>query len=134
MLGRMANYQTVYPTAPDDWQWHRRALLRLRESLLRERAEVAAFFRTPIEHGGEDSIDFANDEVARDTILAENGSHGKALAEINAALERINQGRYGICEDTGQPITAARLRAVPYTRYSLTAAMRREEANARHTS
>jgi RNA polymerase-binding transcription factor DksA len=103
----------------------------LQATLLRERAEVAVFFRTPVEHGGEDSIDFANDEVARDNILADHGSHGKALAEINAALDRIQRGTYGICEDTGVPISPARLRAVPYTRYSLEAATRRERASAR---
>ena len=39
------------------------------------------------------------------------------LAEIAAALDRIRQGTYGRCEQTGEPIAPARLRALPWTRW-----------------
>jgi RNA polymerase-binding protein DksA len=38
------------------------------------------------------------------------------LAEIDAALERIEDGTYGICEGCGKPIGAERLSAIPWTR------------------
>ena len=41
-----------------------------------------------------------------------------ALMEIDAAMERIYEGSYGICEITGQAISAERLDAVPFARFS----------------
>lgn len=41
------------------------------------------------------------------------------LYEIDQALERIEQGTYGICEGTGRPISKARLEAVPWARYCI---------------
>jgi len=41
------------------------------------------------------------------------------LYEIDQALERIEQGRYGICEGTGKPISLARLEAMPWARYCI---------------
>lgn len=37
------------------------------------------------------------------------------LAQVNAALERIEQGTYGICSNCGQPIEEKRLEAIPWT-------------------
>jgi RNA polymerase-binding protein DksA len=41
------------------------------------------------------------------------------LREINAALAKIQDGTYGLCEGTGQPISKARLEAQPWARYSI---------------
>ena len=41
------------------------------------------------------------------------------LLDIDEALERIEDGIYGVCEATGEPITRERLRAKPWARYSL---------------
>ena len=41
-----------------------------------------------------------------------------ALYEVNEALKQILNGGYGICEETGEAIPAARLRAVPWTRFT----------------
>jgi hypothetical protein len=43
------------------------------------------------------------------------------LDEVNAALSRIESGTYGQCEVTRKPISAARLEAVPRTRFSVDA-------------
>lgn len=43
------------------------------------------------------------------------------LFEIEDALRRIDDGTFGICEMTGNPIERARLEALPYTRYSVKA-------------
>jgi RNA polymerase-binding transcription factor DksA len=39
------------------------------------------------------------------------------LADVEAALERMDQGKYGICQQCGHPIELARLRIVPQARY-----------------
>ncbi len=54
----------------------------------------------------------------RDFVLSLVSSEQEALAEIDAAIKRIHDGTYGICEVTGKPIAKDRLLAVPFTRYS----------------
>jgi RNA polymerase-binding protein DksA len=43
----------------------------------------------------------------------------QTLAEIDAALKRIDDGTYGVCEVCGKPIGEERLRAIPWTRYCI---------------
>lgn len=50
----------------------------------------------------------------------------QVLLEIDRALAKIEQGNFGFCEDTEEPIDEARLEAQPWTRYSVEAAERRE--------
>lgn len=45
----------------------------------------------------------------------------KFIGEIDDALERIDNGTYGICQSTGKPISKGRLEAVPHTRHSIEA-------------
>lgn len=45
----------------------------------------------------------------------------KYIGQIDDALERIENGTYGICQATGKPIQKERLEAVPHTRYSIEA-------------
>lgn len=45
----------------------------------------------------------------------------KYLNQINNALQRIEDGSYGICKATGKPISKGRLESVPHTRYSIEA-------------
>ena len=52
----------------------------------------------------------------------------RLLLEIGHALEKIEMGEYGICEDTEEPIDEARLEAQPWTRYSVEAAEAREKS------
>ena len=44
----------------------------------------------------------------------------KILQSIEEALARIDKGTYGICRDCGEPIAAARLNAIPWTRWCIT--------------
>lgn len=50
----------------------------------------------------------------------------KMLPRVDAALKRINEGRYGYCDDTGEPIGLRRLLARPTTVYSIEAQERHE--------
>lgn len=65
------------------------------------------------------SVDAGTDNFDRDFALSLLSSEQEALKEIEAALQRIYNGTYGICEETGQPISDERLEAVPFTRFSL---------------
>jgi hypothetical protein len=50
----------------------------------------------------------------------------EALYEVDAALQRIDDGTYGICELTGQLIPWKRLEAIPWTRFSIEAEVQLE--------
>ena len=54
------------------------------------------------------------------------GAKRITLREIDAALERIDAGMYGVCEALGTPIEDERLRAEPWTRYSIEGARHKE--------
>jgi DnaK suppressor protein len=63
--------------------------------------------------------DAGTDTFDRDFALSMVSSEQDALTEIEAAIERIFNGTYGICEMTGKQIREERLLAVPFTRYSV---------------
>lgn len=96
----------------------------MREALQEEHDEHARALRETLEPGGEDAVDRANDRAERLTLLAEIHLEEVQLAEVDAALARIRDGTYGICEATGHPIAAARLNALPWTRWSQAAERR----------
>jgi DnaK suppressor protein len=52
------------------------------------------------------------------------------LAQVNAALERMDKGTYGICEHCGQPIAAERLEAFPYVALCIECQARLERTQA----
>lgn len=54
------------------------------------------------------------------------------LFEIESALGRIENGSFGLCEETEEPIEAERLRAIPWTRLSIEGAEIRESVNKRY--
>ena len=118
--------KTPLAAVPRQWAWHDRALVRLGHTLAGESGARSAALRETVEHGGNDRADAANDESAHESLLAEIRQEQAELTEIEAALERIRQGTYGVCELTGAPIEAERLRAVPWARCSLAAAKQLE--------
>lgn len=65
------------------------------------------------------SVDAGTDNFDRDFALSLLSSEQESLNEIEAAIDRIHKGGYGVCEVTGEPISAERLEAVPFTRFSL---------------
>jgi DnaK suppressor protein len=71
-----------------------------------------------------DVSDEATDDLAQHEGLSESQHAQQRLAEVDAALARIEAGTYGMSERSGEPIGYARLSAVPWTR--LTAAEQEE--------
>ena len=68
-----------------------------------------------------ESGETASAAYARDYGLALRSSYQAQFQEIDTALRRISEGRYGICAHTGEPIAPERLRAIPWTRFKLQA-------------
>jgi RNA polymerase-binding transcription factor DksA len=60
--------------------------------------------------------DVGTEEYAEEVNISLLENRGQLLEEVNAALDRINQGTYGRCEVCGKQIAEERLRAIPYTR------------------
>ena len=63
--------------------------------------------------------DLGTDNYQQEFSLGLMDSERRLLTEIDDALERTENGTYGMCEGTGQPISKARLEAQPWARYSV---------------
>lgn len=61
--------------------------------------------------------DLGTDNYEQEFVLGLMDSERQLLREIDDALQRIEDGTYGICEGTGKPIPKARLRAQPWARH-----------------
>lgn len=114
----MKTQSQLQPSPPDRWAWHHAALQKLKESLLKERHDQQLAAGSPVEQDSNDTADCATDEFDHNLAFAMLSQKDSAIQEIDAALGRILYGTYGVCEETGKPIPAARLRAIPWARFS----------------
>jgi RNA polymerase-binding protein DksA len=108
----------------------RERLLRLREILLKEIHQLTSEACEEAPSYSMHPADAATDSFDRDLVLGLASFEQEGLYEIDAALRRIDDGTYGVCELTGRPIPWKRLQAVPWTRFSVEAE-RRVEGNYR---
>ncbi len=106
---------------PAKWRRHFERLTELREQMLNRQSELTKdaleeqpSFSTHIADAGTDTYD-------RDLALGLLSSEQDAIYEVEEALSRIQNGKYGICELTGKPIEPARLEAIPWTRFGAAA-------------
>lgn len=118
---------------PPQWTWHYRTLLHLRDRLTRAHSEHAREAANPIEQHGVDPVDTAQERLERDLLWTELANEHDRLFEIDCALQRLRDGVYGYCEETGHAIPAERLRAVPWTRYCRSIVEQQEQARARRS-
>lgn len=103
---------------PKRWVWHYETLSALRERLMSERKQRLSEAAQPIEPPhGVNPADSATDEFDHELALSRLSVDQDALYEVEAAMTRILDGKYGICEQTGKPIPAGRLKVLPWTRY-----------------
>lgn len=109
------------PAIEPRWNWHFQTLLALRERLMQEAGQKLKDAAQPIEAHSMHPGDSATDEFEHDVALTLLAREENALRDVNDALARILEGRYGVCEISGVTIPAARLRALPWCRYSLQA-------------
>jgi DnaK suppressor protein len=91
-------------------------LQNLKEELLRIRDGMSADERERAENEGDtqlDSGDMSQDMFAREMDATIGEQVERRLADVDRALQKIEEGTYGICDDTGEPIPRGRLEAVP---------------------
>ncbi len=90
--------------------------------------ESAETLETLQEHNlnAPDLTDRASSETDRSIELRARDRHRKLIAKIDQALKRIDEGEYGYCEETGEPISLQRLDARPIATLSLEAQERHE--------
>lgn len=105
--------------------YFRRKLIAWREEILRESRETLAALQTESENHP-DLADRASSETDRAIELRARDRQRKLISKIEAALARIEEGTYGYCEDTGEPIALRRLDARPIATLSLEAQERHE--------
>jgi RNA polymerase-binding protein DksA len=110
----------------------RRRLLRLREMLLKEIHQLTAEACEETPNYSMHPADAATDSFDRDLVLGLASFEQEGLYEIDAALRRIDDGTYGVCELTGRPIPWKRLQAIPWTRFSVEGERRVEGNNHPH--
>lgn len=106
-------------------EYFRQKLLKWRAELLAESEETLQ----SLQEGGiqeADIADRASAETDRALELRTRDRERKLIAKIDAALERIRDGSYGYCEETGEPIAVRRLDARPIATLSLEAQERHE--------
>ena len=79
-----------------------------------------------------DEADSATDQFDHDLALTQLSAEQDALNEVNEALKRIQEGRYGVCEESGKAISAARLKVIPWARLTCEVEERLEKQGAVH--
>lgn len=104
-----------------DWRKFYRNLIELRERLTEQVGGLAKESAEQVDGYSLHMADSGTDNFDRDFALTLLSSDKDALSEIDAALQRIVEGTYGVCELTGKKIPRARLEAIPWTRYTVEA-------------
>ena len=79
-----------------------------------------------------DEADLASAHISQTQALNQRDKLLAKIKEIDEALARMENGTYGICEETGEPIEEKRLAAIPWTRLSLEGAEVREREQKRY--
>ena len=105
--------------------YFRRKLVAWKEDILRESRETLVALQAESENHP-DLADRASSETDRAIELRARDRQRKLIAKIDAALQRIEEGVYGYCEETGEPISLKRLDARPIATLSLEAQERHE--------
>jgi DnaK suppressor protein len=120
-----------YRPSEDEPFMNERQRTYFRKRLLDWKEEILQSSRTTLENLQEseqhpDLTDRASSETDRALELRARDRQRKLIAKIDAALDRIEDGTYGYCEETGEPISLKRLDARPIATLSLEAQERHE--------
>ncbi len=106
-------------------EFFRRKLLAWKEEILRESKETLSALQ--LEHNQHpDLVDRASSETERSLELRTRDRQRKLISKIDSALRRLEEGTYGYCEETGDPISLSRLNARPTATLSIEAQERHE--------
>jgi RNA polymerase-binding transcription factor len=105
--------------------YFREKLFAWKEEILRESRETLQHLQDESQNHP-DIADRASSETDRAIELRARDRQRKLIAKIDAALQRIDDGTYGYCEETGEPISLKRLDARPIATLSIEAQERHE--------
>src|SRR6266852_456480 len=128
---RPADYKPYRPTDKEPFMnerqrdYFRQKLLAWREDILREARETLQHLQDENQNHP-DFADRASSETDRAIELRARDRQRKLIAKIDEALSRIEDGTYGFCEETGEPISIKRLEARPIATLSIEAQERHE--------
>ncbi len=106
-------------------EYFRRKLLAWKDEILRESRETIQNLQEDNGYHA-DLADRATSETEKGLELRARDRQRKLIAKIDAALKRIEDGTYGYCEETGEPISVRRLDARPIATLSIEAQERHE--------
>ncbi len=112
-------------------EYFRKKLIAWKEDILRESRGTIGNLQTETENHP-DLVDRASSEADRALELRTRDRQRKLISKIDEALRRIEEGNYGYCEETGEPIGVARLDARPTATLSLEAQERHERRERVH--
>jgi DnaK suppressor protein len=105
--------------------YFRKKLLSWKEDILQEARETLQHLQDENQNHP-DLADRASSETDRSIELRARDRQRKLIAKIDAALQRLDDGTYGFCEETGEPISIKRLEARPIATLSIEAQERHE--------
>ncbi|TDR87228.1 TraR/DksA family transcriptional regulator [Enterovirga rhinocerotis] len=134
----MVNEQDAYRPVDDEpfmnerqREYFKRKLAAWKQDILREAQDtLAALANENPNHP--DLADRASSETDRAIELRARDRQRKLISKIDAAMARIEEGTYGYCEETGEPISLRRLEARPIATLSLEAQERHERKERIH--
>ena len=106
-------------------EYFRQKLMDWREDILKEAKETLQHLQDENQNHP-DLADRASSETDRAIELRARDRQRKLISKIDAALHRIDDGTYGYCEETGDPIAIKRLEARPIATLSVEAQERHE--------
>lgn len=112
-------------------EYFKQKLLDWKEDILRESRETLTHLQSDTENHP-DLADRASSETDRSLELRTRDRQRKLISKIDEALRRIEDGSYGYCEETGEPIGLPRLEARPIATLSLEAQERHERRERVH--
>jgi DnaK suppressor protein len=123
--------EACQPRIKRQWKPYYGMLRKLRERLLSEQMEQLSGVTEPLEGSGRAISESTADVFEQELDLTSVSRGQNLLLEVEEALERLQEGTYGICQLTHLPIEVERLRVIPWTRFSKGAAAHLQRENAR---
>jgi DnaK suppressor protein len=112
-------------------EYFRRKLLAWKDEILRESNQTLQHLQEDTSQEP-DIADRASVETDRALELRTRDRQRKLIAKIDAAMKRLEDGSYGYCEETGEPISLKRLEARPIATLSIEAQERHERRERTH--
>ena len=98
----------------------------VRELLSTHRNQIVAMYENDVragqeasDEGSDDVVDRANNAYSRELLFSLSDGERHTLLRIEEAIQRLDQGVYGVCTNCGNDIRPGRLRAVPWARYCI---------------